>query len=325
MDTRRPAEKIVCSILMILLLASPHFAWDAVGHKTVTRITWETMKPQTRTRVMALLNQAPRDSDIHTLRNESLPPEIRNREFFVNVSVWADIMRDETHPERRDKYHRSTWHYINYFWEQTDTGVKERTDLQPLPENAVERLQFIRWRLGDEARSDADRAIDIAWVLHLVGDIHQPLHCSARVTATEPQGDQGGNLVLLDKRPAVMPQPPQPPLRLLNLHAYWDGIVDRAITRNAEEAEVDYVSRVTKMITGKYPATAAYDQLKAGQFSMWAQEGYATAKTIVYPTTLKREERPSAEYLNSAWTVSERAMAWAGYRMAAVLDEMFGN
>lgn len=325
MNIKSPLYRFICAALTLLSLTSPHFAWDAVGHKTVTRIAWDHMKPQTRARVIALLNAAPHDSDIHKLRNESLPPEIRNREFFVAVSNWADIMRDEMFPERRDKYHRSTWHYINYFWEQTESGVKERTDLQPLPENAMERLQLIRWRLGDEARSEADRAIDIAWVLHLVGDIHQPLHCSARVTATEPQGDQGGNLMLLDKRPAVMPQPPQPPLRLLNLHAYWDGIVDRALPRNADEADADYVTRVTKQITEKYPAASVQNNLKAGQFSVWAQEGYETAKTIVYPPALKREERPSAEYLSSAWSASERAMAMAGYRMAAVLDELFGN
>ena len=62
---------------------------------------------------------------------------------------------------------------------------------------AVDKLQDFDKVIRDASASDKDKAIAIAWIMHLAGDIHQPLHTSARVTDLEPKGDQGGNLFLL--------------------------------------------------------------------------------------------------------------------------------
>lgn len=305
-------------LLVILLLPSTGLAWDAVGHKAIARIAWDNLSPQTRSRVIALLDAAPEDSDIRRLRPKaSLPAEVCDREFFMAVSNWADFMREEAFPERRDKYHRSGWHFINFFFEQTQTGIRERTDLKPAPENVVERLQIICWRIGDGARSEADRAIDLAWILHLAGDIHQPLHSSARVTATEPNGDQGGNLFKLETRPEGE--------YAFNLHSYWDGIVRRALPKQPDEPEPDYLSRITRQIQTNYPKDALHQKLKSGEFSQWALEGYETTKAVIYPPALKRLEIPAQDYLNSSWQVAEPALALAGYRLAAVLERLFSN
>ena len=65
--------------------------------------------------------------------------------------------------------------------------------------------------------ADTTKAVALAWLLHLVGDIHQPLHCSSRVTPDEalPRGDAGGNTFRLDDN--------------RNLHGYWDRILGEAI------------------------------------------------------------------------------------------------
>lgn len=312
-------KRLTAGTLIFLCLLSPNtFAWDAIGHKTVARIAWDNMQSQTRSRVVALLNAAPRDSDIYQLLpDESLPPEVRAREFFMAVSNWADIVRDEKFPERRATYNRPVWHYSDIFWEQTPAGPKERPDLKPPEENAIERLQFLTWRLGDNARSDAEQAIDIAWVLHLIGDIHQPLHCTARVTAEEPEGDQGGNLFKLEER--------RPGTYQLNLHAYWDGIVSRAVPRRENESDIDYVTRVAAQIQQQHPRTAFAANFHAGEFSVWLREGYGKTSTKLYPASLKRMELPSDEYLKGSWQVAEPSLALAGYRLAAALNELFGT
>jgi hypothetical protein len=68
--------------------------------------------------------------------------------------------------------------------------------------------------VGDAQASDSARAVALAWVLHLVGDAHQPLHNSARITPQDTAGDRGGNLFLLG---GLYPRN--------NLHAFWDAIV----------------------------------------------------------------------------------------------------
>jgi hypothetical protein len=312
------ARRVVVCLIICLMSSSATFSWDAVGHKTIARIAWDNIKPQTRNRVVALLSAAPADSDLRKLfLDEKLPPEIRQREFFMAASNWADFMRDEAFPERRAKYHRTTWHYCDFFWEQTASGPRDRPDLKPDQENAIERLQLLRWRLGDEARADEARAIDLAWIMHIAGDIHQPLHCSARVTAEEPTGDQGGNLFRLEEK-----QPDKP--FQYNLHAYWDSIAGRVVPRLPDESEADYIGRLAKQIQSKHARADFQIKLRPDEFSVWVREGFETSKAKLYPASLKRLEMPGPEYQQSAWQIAEPALALAGYRLAATLDHLFG-
>lgn len=311
-------KQLLWLIVISLSLTPSAYAWDAVGHKTVARIAWDNMKPQTRARVVAILNAAPADSDIRRLfLDEKLPPEIRAREFFMGVSNWADFMRDEAFPERRAKYHKPTWHYCDFFWEETPAGPRNRPDLKPDAENAIERLQMMRWLLGDDSRPDEERAIELAWVLHVAGDVHQPLHCSARVTAEEPKGDQGGNLFKLEEK-----RPDKP--YQYNLHSYWDSIVGRVMPKQAGESEADYIGRVARQIQTRHAKADFETKLRPDEFSVWVMEGFETSKAKLYPPSLKRLEMPAQAYQDSAWQIAEPALALAGYRLAETLDRLFG-
>jgi hypothetical protein len=95
-------------------------------------------------------------------------------------------------------------------------------DIEVASENILERLEHFKTFLADTSQPAADRAIGLAWVLHLVGDVHQPLHCSARVTIREPAGDKGANDFKLDSKNK-------------NLHAYWDSMIGKAIPRRSNE------------------------------------------------------------------------------------------
>jgi len=197
----------ICGVLAVLAL--PAHAWDATGHEVIARIAWDAMKPETRAKAVALLEAAPPDADLASLLpTDGRPLAVRERELVELASTWPDIVRDKNVPQRFEKYHHGTWHYINHFWEQGPNGPRDRTDLQPDPENVVERLHHFERSLADASRPAAERAIDLAWVLHLVGDVHQFLHTSARVSPEALQGDQGGNLVKISDQET--------------LHWYWD-------------------------------------------------------------------------------------------------------
>jgi hypothetical protein len=303
---------------LICLLPQAAFAWDDVGHKVVSRIAWEKMTPEARKRAIETLSAAPEDSGLAWL----LPYDSRSRmtrelNFFELASAWSDIVRDEKSPFRRERYHHGNWHYTNYFWKQVNGLPVDVTELHPAPQNVVERLLFLQKALSDKNTPASEKAIYLAWVLHLVGDIHQPLHCSARVTDTEPKGDQGANLFYLEPKKENSAEP------RLNLHWYWDSILRYAYPRRGDECDTDYVNTIAAKIMARYQMSNNQTELKPDQFDEWAQESFKATKTHVYPLTLKRDELPSKTYQQNALEISEQRMALAGYRMAQLLNEIF--
>jgi hypothetical protein len=322
----RPTFTCLLFVLM-LPVPEPASAWNATGHQVVARIAWGTMTPAVRQRVMALLEAAPGDACLADLqRVDSRPLAARRRDFFLDASTWADIVRpgeNDTRPCTR--FNRPEWHYINYFWQGVSgaTGRErptDRSDLAPPTSNVVAQLPFLRAFAAcgtpQCGTTTADRAVALAWILHLVGDMHQPLHAQARVTSqpNEQKGDQGGNLFVL--------QTGAPALRL---HGYWDSIVDRSVPKLDGESQPVYVGRVAARVTRKHPRAAALARLRPGDFDAWAREGFETAKTSVYPATLKRGELPGESYRVQAFSIAEQAIALAGYRLGDLLNRMFAS
>lgn len=278
-------------------------AWDALGHEVIARIAWEHMKPETRAKAVALLKAAPADADLANLSADG-------RELFERAATWPDIVRDEAFPERHAKYHHSNWHYTNFYWELDETGQPRDVDrLRPQDVNIVERLQALERSVADPGRDASQRAIDLAWILHLGGDIHQPLHASARVTATEPEGDRGGNLFKLKGD---------------DLHWYWDSLLSRTFRRRLFESEEARVARVARVIQEDHPLSSLADRLEPGRYEEWARAGFATSKSFVY-RGVERGKTPGREYRKAAFGVAEPAVALAGYRLADLLDRVLGD
>jgi hypothetical protein len=165
---------------------------------------------------------------------------------------------------------------------------------------------------------DAQKAIAIAWLEHLIGDIHQPLHTSARVTESEPKGDQGGNLFLLT--PQGTPRDKQE-----NLHWLWDSMVDRNIPNSKNECDADFLDPIAGKIMKKYPYEKLRGRLAPGDFGAWIKESLAEAQTEVFSPDLKRFEMPSKKYMKKGLEVAEMRLALAGYRMGDLLEQVFGG
>ncbi|MEQ1841244.1 MAG: S1/P1 nuclease, partial [Verrucomicrobiales bacterium] len=206
----------------------------------------------------------------------------------------------------RRKYHQSTWHYVNIFWQQNGRTARERKDL-PVQGNLITRLAERATVLGDPAAPAADRAVALAWFGHLVGDVHQPLHTTARITAFEPKGDQGGNGFCLGKTHPVGAHDCS-----TNLHAFWDDLLT---TRRRSES-VDTIAASLRQKHGK-PFF-----LSLGKYDGWARESYKLATTKAYPVTLFRRAKPTEAYTNTALTEAEARLALAGYRLGAALNAL---
>lgn len=344
---------LVAALVVLLVSgAAPASAWNDFGHELIARIAWQELEPEFRSRVLALFREAPRDSlmrclDLNQDRRrgcgrfayrlgDAETAEDADRILFERAAYWPDLAR------QLDKYNRPTWHYIGWTWRQGADGTAHDTDL-PVPEpNAVSQLVELARSVADTSGRPAERAIHLAWIFHLVGDIHQPLHAASRVTERrdEREGDRGGNGFGLDEWNR-------------NLHAFWDGALDgrfRADYRQQALAELTFESnrpppserfwrafgelrdreyeahkdRVAAEARARHPFDdAVRASLNSGDFEAWAAESNQIVRTSVYPADLARGKAPSDAYAAFAYDTSLQRAAVAGYRLADLLRRMF--
>jgi hypothetical protein len=311
--------KVCLSILVTLVFAFPSYAWDDTGHKITAYIAWQQMTPAVREQVIKTLLGAPEDAQLSTFYRSyaSQSDDTRKREFFMIVSTWPDIIRDRSFDTRYKKYHHSNWHYSDTFWTVKDGKVEVLTIGDESGKALDKLIEFDKLERDPQA-SAADKALGIAWLEHLIGDLHQPLHASARVTDLEPKGDQGGNLFQLT--PKGTPRENE-----LNLHWFWDSIVGRNLPNSDDKCDADYIDPIAKDIMKKYPYAKMQAQLNDGNFPEWKKESFEVASTQVFPADLKRNEMPSDKYKKNALKIAEERLALAGYRMGDLFNSIFGK
>jgi hypothetical protein len=310
--------RLLTALVLLCVFAMPAFAWNETGHKLVAYIAWQKLTPKTKERISMLFQAAPEDSTIAGyFAFDSRSVSTRQLEQFMIIATWPDMIRDKKFPNRMAKYHHGPWHYSDIFFREVNGKTELATEFKDDPQNSIERLHFMQGVLSDRAKSDAEKVIALAWIMHLVGDAHMPLHNVARVTDLEPKGDQGGNLFELT--PKGTPREDQK-----NLHSYWDGIVNIASPRVNDACDQDYLPPLGQKFMKKYPEAEMQAQVDNLKFEDWRQEGFDNAVKYVY-AGLNRNETPSKKYEKQAYQLSQKEIALAGYRLAKLLNQILGQ
>jgi hypothetical protein len=289
-------------LLAVLLLAAPAPAWNGTGHRVIAAIAYDRLTGQARAQVDGLLRKHP---DFATLSG---------REAFLAASVWPDTIKsdsrfyDDTRPNARptpllpgfpSMARHTNWHYIDIPFSPDGTPLKP-----PQSPNALEQLRRILKILGP---ADAEAYYDLPWLIHIEGDVHQPLHCTSRFLKSQPDGDAGGNSVFVN------------PGR--NLHALWDDIV------GAETSDA-FINRMAAGITADYVQQHGAHPRLARDPKRWIDEGFQLAKSEVYTfgTETGSREHPvalPAGYEINARRVARVQLAVAGFRLADALNRKF--
>lgn len=282
--------------------------WYDSGHRVVAAVAWDALQPAVRDSVVQILRRAPADADLASL----FPDEGSDREraFFMHASTWPDRVRDEAFPERRAAYHRGRWHYVNVFWVQTPDGPLVLEDRTPAAENAAERLKTFLSSMRDPSVPAEERAVRLSWILHLVGDLHQPLHASSHVSYAHPDGDRGGGLIPLPGSDVYS-----------SLHTYWDGILDLSYPRQNGESDAAYASRLASGLpTGS--DGAGYNG--PDTVDAWLRESAEVARMSVYRPVVQAGVEPPPLYRRHTLRIAEDRLRRAGERLAAALNHVFG-
>ncbi|HET7773984.1 MAG TPA: S1/P1 nuclease [Burkholderiaceae bacterium] len=218
-------------LVLLLVWQTPAAAWNRTGHWITAVSAYDALRqndPAALEEAVALLRRHPAAEDWLAWTAE-FPQMDAGLILFMQASTFPD-------DARRGKYEafdRPDWHYINYAIEPGRTSAdlaSSRALTGRLPEALAENLAL----LHDRGRPAVERAVALSWVLHLVGDLHQPLHTTGLVNADFPAGDRGGNDVFV--------RDPQRPELALRLHALWDDALG-APTRDM--AQVTALARAT--------------------------------------------------------------------------------
>ena len=219
------------------------------------------------------------------------------------VANWADEIRDQSWSR---KY--SSWHYDN----APLCEVAPREKVCPRGNCASGRLAQQLAIVQDRGRSRRDRNEALKWVVHLAGDIHQPLHAA-------DHHDRGGNTVAV-----VFFGQTEGRRGALNLHTIWDEqLVERLLAERGREAAI--VS--APIAAGDRAAWAA------GSIEDWMLESNALARAVAYGNIpgfscgahIARPVEIGAGYYAAAAPVIERQIRKAGVRLAALLNEALGG
>ena len=324
-------RRLLAASLVVMLLGScpaPAPAWWDSGHRLVALVAWSRMDAATRSRVLRLLGQHPQVEKYFTPSEQLRGDSMRHRWLISQAAVWSDLVRKTD----RD---RPTWHYINRpLFLSTDArrvlGPRLQVNLASVVPrgatlatqelNVIQAITLCRRRLSARDASDAERALCLTWLCHMVGDVHQPCHSTASFTAKRfPRGDRGGNDV-----PIVGDE------TTINLHMYWDGQFGGGRSLSA-----DLVRRAAVLLADRKLVSAgkrAEQRLKA---VVWVSESHRLAREVVYSPAIlaairRGESDPeqaipavalSRDYASQAASVSRRRVVEAGFRLARVLAE----
>ena len=284
-------------------------AWNSTGHMIIASLAYDQASAETREPWVALLKQHPAIKDWEQTFPKDEPDLEFGRYLFMRASTWPDDIRKTGSP-----YDHPTWHYIDYPLEMP------ACPMEPAPANtedilyALDRSEKI---LLDPAAAAVDRAASLSWIIHLVGDIQQPLHCVTLVNATypKPDGDRGGNLFFI----SMAGNP-------INLHSVWDSLAGSMMDSQELIARARELER-------RFPRATLPELAQARDPVAWSLEGRALAIDAVY----RRGNLPGGPnanaplpplpsgYMAASRALADQRMAIGGYRLADLLKELAGR
>jgi len=261
-------------------------AWGDEGHEIVALVALHFLNPVAKAKVDAMLAADTDDLTAHDIGSEA---------------TWADKYRE---------HHRQTskWHYVDIELDNPDIGTacyghpaipSGVTALDgPADDCVIDKIDEFAAELFSAGTAPEERLTALKFILHFVGDLHQPLHAS-------DNHDAGGNRIEVTAdgfRPG-------------NLHHFWDTEFIAHIIPAPNE--------IANMLLAKITPAQARDW-SGGSTADWAQEAFLLARDHAYGMLGKQSDNGtyqlSPAYVTDADAVVEMQLSRAGVRLAAVLN-----
>jgi len=322
----------VISAAAIFLCGPAAHAWGCQGHEAVALIAQMHLNP----RALAMVNQILKDGPIDATLNRYCKEP--NLDPIADASTWADDARS-IHPEA------TNWHFIDIPRGASKGDIEKYCEVLPDPASQTppvstgcvtkalrEQLAILRSaQSGAQQRADALR-----FVIHFVGDIHQPMHDITN-------NDRGGNCVAVGYMGiASQLRNPQTESYSPNLHGVWDTNI--LVTNENGKTVQQFAAELNTAFAGQMDGWRA----SGSDFDAWAWEGHLLAEDVAYgklPTAIPVEtpvalndcsgdnnignrmfalhEDLEQPYQDAAAPVVRQQIAKAGTRLAMLLNEIW--
>jgi hypothetical protein len=309
---------LAAAVLLVLTTPRAALAWGDKGHEIVAWIAYQSLTPSARQQVDALLQHLAW-SDLKRQEQQDVSrtrDEFRDQGPAIMQLMVAAILPDKIRiSDSNDP--RSGWHFADWPIEAGHSGPP------PSNNNAFNALSLaLLPEIARPATDAATRAVDLAFVIHLVGDLHQPLHCCTRYTAEGPDirprpdedryGDKGGNYFKIARIHV-----PGRSSAIRELHAYWDDLPDLGTDGMT-------VAQAAQAITVAHSRTEFAAELQQPDPKEWSLEGRDLASRDVYTPEMLQQHDVSV-YGAAAWELAQQRLALAGYRLADLLNGLLGQ
>ena len=313
---KNTSRLITLCLLIIFVFAVPAYSWSDTGHMAVAYVAYQKLTPQARARVDALVRLNPRFSVWNSWIPQGTPAAKRRLMLFMIAATWPDQIKSlpgfvsdgpdngnrpptdgtaDRNVGYSDMSMHKYWHFIDKPFSPDGTALEN-----PDVPNAETQIAAFRAVLASNS-PDELKSYDLVWLLHLVGDVHQPLHATSRFTHATPHGDAGGNFVKVKDGTNTKA-----------LHSFWDGLLG--------------TSRDAAVAVGVGQGLAAAPAAMANNLdaSAWIDESFKAAKSTSYkqppigvgtgPFTI------TTVYRTAARTLARKRVALAGARLANILN-----
>jgi hypothetical protein len=291
---RRVSELTILAFAVALNFAQPRTAqaWGDEGHQVVALVAQSFLEPDVRKRVAALLAA---DTDSLTAHD------------IASEATWPDKFRDANINGSRDKTRQ--WHFVDieigapnldgacFNHPQIPTGTTASDG--PADDCVVDKIQEFAVELGNPATDLEEQVTALKYVLHFVGDLHQPLHSS-------DDNDRGGN----NKKVSANG------FKAGNLHHFWDTEFVDQLGPDAKTIASDLIGHITKDQQTQWQVGGPVD---------WAQESFKMAKDDAYGQLPEPNShgsfRLSDDYVTTATNDVSLQLSKAGVRLAMILNQ----
>ncbi|WP_415254147.1 S1/P1 nuclease [Thermomonas sp.] len=276
-------------VALLLGIATTAYAWSRLGHSLVGELAQRHLDPTARAEVARLLAGEPDPT-------------------LAGVASWADDLRN-TDPERFKQ--TSRWHYVNAKGGGCDFDMARDC---PDGNCVVGAIQKQRAILGDRSQPLDARRDALKFIVHFVGDAHQPMHAGNRT-------DSGGNGYQISLRTPIEPEAYARDKYVdgvmgTNLHAVWDYYVlaDEGLGLNA------YANRLDKLPWPPFPTPSEHDVMPLA----WAKEScrLIDARGIYPPAD---NHKMDSAYLDAMRPLAEQRVRQAAWRLAQLLNQTIGE
>jgi hypothetical protein len=287
----------VCTGLAFLVFHEQLLGWSGAGHMVIAAEAFRELAPGVKAKVAGLLKTHP---EFETWK-AGFQDNGRNLDLatyvFMRASTWPDEIR-----RKHNKFDYPHWHYINY------PLVPPQFQFEDGPSPSDDILYGIKQCekfLSDTEAPAEERAIYLSWLIHLIGDLHQPLHCSSLINSTYPGGDKGGNDFYV-----------KPASRGIKLHSFWDGLLG---TSGKPESRMTYAVEIQT----EHQRKSLRELSSAKSAREWSLEARSLAVEKAYlhgelngSTSVEMAPELPGGYTKAAKAVAEKQAALAGYRLS---------